>query len=88
MDESEKSLDVDDEPAEPNPEDCCGEGCSSCVWDVYRENLKRHLAKKEQNIELNAGLSKIDFSSCRLVEIILQTPDTSIYRSPSAAIKQ
>ena len=28
-----------DEPEEPIPSDCCGSGCSPCVYDVYHEEL-------------------------------------------------
>ncbi len=29
-------------PLEPDPADCCGEGCARCVFDVYEDALKRH----------------------------------------------
>ena len=27
-------------PDPPDPEDCCGSGCSRCVWDVYYDALE------------------------------------------------
>ncbi|RNF09188.1 putative oxidoreductase [Trypanosoma rangeli] len=29
-------------PREPAPSDCCGSGCSRCVWDVYFDELARY----------------------------------------------
>lgn len=34
-------------PREPAPSDCCGSGCSRCVWDVYFDDL----AKYEESIQ-------------------------------------
>ena len=31
-------------PAEPDPADCCGEGCVNCVYDVYEVALERYQA--------------------------------------------
>jgi hypothetical protein len=29
-------------PPEPNPADCCGEGCPHCVFDLYDAALERY----------------------------------------------
>ena len=29
-------------PPEPDPADCCGEGCVRCIYDVYDEALARY----------------------------------------------
>jgi hypothetical protein len=29
-------------PSEPDPMDCCGEGCPRCVYDVYEEALEHY----------------------------------------------
>ena len=29
-------------PVEPDPADCCGEGCVRCVFDRYDEALERY----------------------------------------------
>jgi hypothetical protein len=29
-------------PVEPDAADCCGEGCTRCVFDVYEEALERY----------------------------------------------
>ena len=45
-------MHVDDDPAplpphEPDPGDCCGEGCVNCVYDVYEAELARYQARLE-----------------------------------------
>ncbi|HEV3009284.1 MAG TPA: oxidoreductase-like domain-containing protein [Burkholderiales bacterium] len=34
-------------PREPAAEECCGEGCTPCVFDVYAEALERYKAEVE-----------------------------------------
>lgn len=29
-------------PDEPDAEDCCGEGCVRCVYDIHDEKLERY----------------------------------------------
>lgn len=31
-------------PVEPDAADCCGEGCTRCVYDVYEDALERYRA--------------------------------------------
>jgi hypothetical protein len=31
-------------PPEPDPADCCGEGCVNCVFDVYEAALQKYEA--------------------------------------------
>ena len=41
-----------DEPIEPDPDDCCGNGCQVCVWDLYYEQLEKYQQyrqKQQQN---------------------------------------
>lgn len=28
-------------PIPPEPHECCGNGCEPCVWDIYREALRK-----------------------------------------------
>jgi hypothetical protein len=67
---------------EPGPDDCCGEGCASCVWDVYREKL--HQWQVAQNnmsdVDSNQAMSKIHFVKCILNVFTEHTSDTSTYR--------
>jgi hypothetical protein len=32
-------------PREPAAEECCGKGCTPCVFDVYAETLERYKAE-------------------------------------------
>ncbi|ESS62463.1 oxidoreductase [Trypanosoma cruzi Dm28c] len=41
-------------PREPGPSDCCGSGCSRCVWDVYFDDL----AKYEEFVKGLSGQGK------------------------------
>jgi len=34
-------------PREPSPEECCGKGCTPCVFDTYAEALEKHRAALE-----------------------------------------
>jgi len=35
-------------PDYPDPDDCCGSGCSPCVFDTYDTNMERYEARLEQ----------------------------------------
>ena len=36
-------------PIKPLPTDCCGSGCSRCIYEVYQEHLTKYKKwKKEQ----------------------------------------
>ncbi|MGH9578623.1 MAG: oxidoreductase-like domain-containing protein [Terriglobales bacterium] len=34
-------------PREPRPEECCGQGCTPCVYDVYERDLGKYRAALE-----------------------------------------
>jgi len=44
--QEEKRVPADDPrpepPREPLPEECCGGGCTPCVFDRYSDALERH----------------------------------------------
>jgi hypothetical protein len=29
-------------PAEPDPLDCCGSGCTRCIFDIHEEAMRRY----------------------------------------------
>jgi hypothetical protein len=29
-------------PREPDPDECCGQGCAVCVWDVFESKKQRY----------------------------------------------
>ncbi len=38
-------------PQEPNAEECCGEGCVRCVFDLYESRLERYRAALQRWLE-------------------------------------
>lgn len=34
-------LTMNEAPIPPAPNECCGNGCEPCVWDIYREELRK-----------------------------------------------
>ena len=79
-------------PIPPSPEDCCGQGCTPCVNDIYEAELKlweKEMAQKS-NPEINGDnqnsddkkevLSRDIYSSFKIQEIIPLTENTKIYR--------
>ena len=34
------------EPREPTPDECCGNGCSPCVWDTYYDRSGKYDDRK------------------------------------------
>ncbi|KAJ7514206.1 hypothetical protein O6H91_23G033100 [Diphasiastrum complanatum] len=34
-------------PEKPLPGDCCGNGCTNCVWDMYFDELEQYNKRKE-----------------------------------------
>jgi hypothetical protein len=38
-----------EKPSQPADDDCCGGGCSPCVWDYFYEKRK---ARKDQQAQL------------------------------------
>ena len=77
-------------PEEPLESDCCGCGCSVCVFDIYQRDLAAWEAEcKEIDLgepEIKAGiasdeqLSRSQFQLFELQSIVCHTIDTAIYR--------
>ncbi|MEO5622101.1 MAG: oxidoreductase-like domain-containing protein [Dokdonella sp.] len=42
-------------PLEPDPADCCGEGCVNCVFDSYEVALERYRTELDVWRERNAN---------------------------------
>ncbi|WP_142712917.1 oxidoreductase-like domain-containing protein [Fodinibius sediminis] len=41
-------------PLKPLPTDCCGSGCTRCIFDIYRDQMVQYKKwKKEQQEEDN-----------------------------------
>jgi hypothetical protein len=41
-------------PREPAPEECCGKGCTPCVFDTYAEAMERYRAELKKFLEEDA----------------------------------
>lgn len=41
----------DDRPKTPGEEDCCGSGCTPCIFDIHKKLLNEWEQKKSQNIK-------------------------------------
>jgi len=38
-------------PEEPSPDDCCGSGCATCVWDVYDQQVAQYKKEYEEYMQ-------------------------------------
>ena len=64
----------------PLESDCCGQGCTPCVMDLYEQDLKRWKQGKARGV-LQSGdrLTQEQYALCRLSAVEPLTPDTSVY---------
>ncbi len=81
-------------PEEPLPQDCCGLGCATCVFDIYRADTylwARDCLIQAGLVEECPGVSKkkktedvvlspIEYRSFKLLSIEKITEDSNIYR--------
>jgi hypothetical protein len=37
-----------EKPVEPNPNECCGNGCKDCVWESYYDKLVLYEEQQEK----------------------------------------
>ncbi|XP_054258781.1 NADH-cytochrome b5 reductase-like [Macrosteles quadrilineatus] len=70
------------EPEKPDPSDCCGSGCSPCVFDIYEQQLK---SWRENLLWENANcrrdlLSETRFKSFQLIHKERLTEDVYLYK--------
>lgn len=85
------SVDLPEPPEKPLDSDCCGTGCTPCVFDIYDEEMLRW--KKEcdrirsgaTDTDLQTGddiqvLSTSEFRSFALDSIATLTRDSCLYR--------
>lgn len=75
-------------PEEPLTSDCCGSGCTPCIFDIYEEDLRKwELECKSVNHSLtkrtkDAGsvLSRSEYRAFRIDAITKMTADCCLYR--------
>eukprot|EP00795_Rhopilema_esculentum_P004731 gene4731-21030_t len=86
-----RGTELPPEPEKPFPNDCCGSGCSPCVFDIYERDMelwrKECLLTKHNNnnkssseSEHNASLSLSKYTSLELQSVTELNTDTSSYR--------
>ena len=73
------------QPIKPRDQDCCGNGCSTCVFDLYELELSRWRQKcqriddendggKEERNEEEEIISIYEYRSFSLIEIMDRSP--------------
>ncbi|XP_046384218.1 NADH-cytochrome b5 reductase-like isoform X1 [Ischnura elegans] len=91
MEETVKELSTTEvclprKPEEPSQEDCCGSGCTYCVFDVYEKELAKwekeceRLVKGGRPSEGSDLLSPLEFKDFSLIKIIPSAHELNIYR--------
>ncbi|XP_041358225.1 NADH-cytochrome b5 reductase-like [Gigantopelta aegis] len=91
-DSAERShLDLPLKPVQPSDEDCCGNGCVPCVFDIYDEEVKiweRECKRIRRKVKQNSGdalsqgppLSTSEYRQFQILSVTEDTADTHLYR--------
>ena len=81
-------------PAKPLDSECCGNGCSPCVFDIYDEEMEQWqrlctmsseeraaaLNEKAQQLTITDALSQHHYTSLKISDIKRVTDDTCVYQ--------
>jgi hypothetical protein len=43
-------------PRIPEPDECCGQGCAVCVWDIYERELDKYHERLRRWVRMNTQL--------------------------------
>ena len=91
--EDRTNLNLPPPPEEPQPSDCCGSGCSPCVFDIYDQEvvkwktecslLESGLGNQPCDPDEHAGtavLNSSDYREFELESVGRLTRDTCLYR--------
>lgn len=83
-------LNLPEPPEEPEDSDCCGTGCTPCVFDIYEEEMSKwrkecERIKSGENVNepsqlTESVLSNSEFRPFKLESVTVQTSDSCIYR--------
>ena len=91
----EQDLDgLPEPPTKPLDSECCGNGCSPCVFDIYDEEMEQWqklctmsreertaaLKKEKQHLVVTDGLSQSHYTSLTITDIKRVTDDTCVYK--------
>lgn len=97
----EQDLDeLPEPPTRPLDSECCGNGCTPCVFDIYDEEMEQWqklcamsceeraaatLRKELQQLAVTNGLSQGCYTNLTITDIKRVTDDTCVYRFLLAA---
>lgn len=95
MEEKESNADLDSvdtyppEPTKPQESECCGTGCTPCVFDIYDKQLSqwklqcnaiRQRGSYEKPATDNSFLTQEEYKALKIVKILKETKNMKIYR--------
>lgn len=70
-------------PIRPDDSDCCGSGCSPCIFEVYEEQLRRYRERDKETDLLhpteNNCISQTSYATFRLAEKKVHSKSTFLY---------
>lgn len=69
-------------PEKPLESDCCGQGCTPCVKDIYEADLarwKKNLQEPETDDRTDDEMTDSDYILCELISVTVLTNDTNVY---------
>ena len=85
-----RGTELPPEPEKPLQTDCCGSGCSPCVFDLYEKDMelwrkeclltKHSYSRSSSESEHIASLSFSKYTSLELQSVTELNTDTSVYR--------
>lgn len=72
-------------PVYPDKSDCCGSGCSPCIYDIYEKQLEKYNrflkdGSQEQKATTKNCLNETKYSSFLLISVKKLTKDTNLYK--------
>ncbi|XP_072275786.1 NADH-cytochrome b5 reductase-like [Pyxicephalus adspersus] len=87
-------------PVEPTPAQCCGSGCSPCIYDIYQAELELWEKAKDRGDPQLLSRTKVEnpsvllsseaFQEFRILSVKQETEDTNLYRfelPPGASLR-
>ncbi|KAK5984587.1 Oxidoreductase domain-containing protein [Trichostrongylus colubriformis] len=77
----EDSVRFEQEPHEPLPQDCCGQSCCPCIFDMHHEDVILWAKDCAKRIPFEGdAFSKDEYRKFIILDITPLSPDTNLYR--------
>ncbi|XP_049840073.1 NADH-cytochrome b5 reductase-like [Schistocerca gregaria] len=79
------SLALPPKPEEPRAEDCCGQGCQPCIFDIYQQQMRaweaecRRLEATKYNTDKAEIISPLRWSPFRCVSVEHEAVSVNVY---------